>query len=314
MGTTYDLILGCLLVASWVNMVLFTVELNQIFMYFTRYKREPTFNKVVVVVALSGDLLTVVSSLTTVYLYMVTHWGETEYLSTQPWSIPGYIVGTGITGAAVQIFLVRMLYALTKRWFWLPILGLFIMTGVVGAGITVGSLFLDSSIHARDALVKWVTVWLAGSIAADISITAIFVIKLRTLKTDFRGTSSLIRRLSLASVRNGSITAAMTIATLIVFKLQPETNTALLIEMTIGRVYSLCMLVNLNSRGWILPEGPENYVGPSAKSAPTPRMTLADVTPTVVTVQQEVTIQMDPLTYGRRKPGDAESDYERSEV
>jgi hypothetical protein len=42
----------------------------------------------------------------------------------------------------------------TKRWFWLPILGLFIMTGVVGAGITVGSLFLDSSIHARDALVK----------------------------------------------------------------------------------------------------------------------------------------------------------------
>ncbi|KAJ7688198.1 hypothetical protein B0H14DRAFT_2653378 [Mycena olivaceomarginata] len=148
--------------------------------------QEPTFNKVVVVVALSGDLLTVVSSLTTVYLYMVTasnlrfpfssgsylfgqHWGETEYLSTQPWSIPGYIVGahfvfgTGITGAAVQIFLVRMLYALhafsfdlTKRWFWLPILGLFIMTGVVGAGITVGSLFLDSSIHARDALVKTV--------------------------------------------------------------------------------------------------------------------------------------------------------------
>lgn len=69
--------------------------------------------------------------------------------------------------------------------------------------------------------------WLAGSIAADISITAIFVIKLQTLKTDFRGTSryvmvflprreftgpygSLIRRLSLASVRNGSITAAMT--------------------------------------------------------------------------------------------------------
>ncbi|KAJ7898816.1 hypothetical protein B0H14DRAFT_2674401, partial [Mycena olivaceomarginata] len=257
--------------------------------------------------------------LTTVYLYMVTHWGETEYLSTQPWSIPGYIVGTGITGAAVQIFLVRMLYALhafsfdlTKRWFWLPILGLFIMTGVVGAGITVSSLFLDSSIHARDALVKWVTVWLAGSIAADISITAIFVIKLQTLKTDFRGTSSLIRRLSLASVRNGSITAAMTIATLIVFKLQPETNSKSV--MTIGRVYSLCMLVNLNGRGWILPEGPENYGGPSAKSAPTPRMTLADVTPTVVTVQQEVTIQMDPLPYGRRKPGDAESDYERSEV
>ncbi|KAJ7839138.1 hypothetical protein B0H14DRAFT_3698947 [Mycena olivaceomarginata] len=56
---------------------------------------------------------------------------------------------------------------------------------------------------------------------------------------------SLLCRLA---VRNGSITTVMTIITIIVFKSQPEDNTAVMIEMTIGRIYTISMLSNLNNR------------------------------------------------------------------
>ncbi|KAJ7688244.1 hypothetical protein B0H17DRAFT_1332191 [Mycena rosella] len=296
MSNLYDLSLGCLLVSSWVNMFLFALELKEIFKYFGRYKNDPAFNRIVVLAALTGDTLTVVACLSSTYLYMVTHWGEDSYLATQPWGIAGYVVGTGITGAAVQIFLTRMVFSVTKQWIWLPMIGLFIAGG----------------------LVKWVTVWLSGCIAADTTITIILVIRFQTLKSDFNfvATNNLLQRLSVAAVRNGSITTAVTIVTVILFKAQPETNTALMLEITIGRVYSLCMLSNLNSRIW-LPDNSSRGIE-SSKGSPF-RLTVShgDTKDTVVRVQKDVqyttgddsssSIPMDSLAFGRRKQEDAES-------
>ncbi|KAJ7499886.1 hypothetical protein FB451DRAFT_1549383 [Mycena latifolia] len=318
MGTQFDLSLGCLLMSSWANMILFTLELKEIFKYFSRYSRDPVFNKVMVLIALSGDILTVVACLSATYLYMVTHWGELPYLAAQPWGVAGYVIGTGITGATVQIFLTRMLFALTKQWIWIPIIGLFIMVGMAGAGATAGTLILNTSISSREGLVKWVTVWLSGCIAADTFITVILVIKFQTLKTAFVGTSDLLRRLSLAAVRNGSITTTVTIVTIILFKIQPETNSALMLEITIGRVYSLCMLSNLNNRVWI--SNSSSGGNESSKGGPH-RMGGhgGDSNGTVVRIQKDVeyttdhatsTIPMDSLAFGRRKQEDAERGVE----
>ncbi|KAJ7487989.1 hypothetical protein FB451DRAFT_1390953 [Mycena latifolia] len=177
---------------------------------------------------------------------MGTHWGELPYLTFQPWGIPGYFVSTGITGAAVQIFLDAHVVQL---WIWILVIGLFIAVGVAGAGTTAGTSILDSSISGREALVKyvlgsivqlpanpnnsgWVTVWLSVYVAADTFITAILVMKFQSLKTAFVGTSDLLRRLSVAAVRNGSTTMTVTIITIVRFKLQPETNSALMLEVT----------------------------------------------------------------------------------
>ncbi|KAJ7587202.1 hypothetical protein C8J56DRAFT_93079 [Mycena floridula] len=317
MGTQYDLTLGCLLFSSWANMVLFTLELKELFKYFGRYRRDPAFNKIMVLIALAGDILTVFACLSSTYLYTVTHWGEQEYVLAQPWGVAGYVIGTGITGAAVQIFLTRMLFNLTKQWLWLPVLGLFICVGLAGAGATAGTLILNTALSSRGGLVKWVTVWLSGCIAADTFITGILVYKFQTLKTAFSGTSELLRRLSLAAVRNGSITTTMTIVTVVLFKIQPGTNSALMLEITIGRVYSLCMLSNLNSRPW----AHSDSQGSSSKGMPNKNgVPGVETNPngTVVRIRQDVeytmddttTIPMDSLAFGRRKQDDIESGHD----
>ncbi|KAJ7739335.1 hypothetical protein B0H16DRAFT_1891062 [Mycena metata] len=319
MATTFDLTLGCLLIASWANMILFTLELQQyeiqimsnadinlprrIIKYFGRYKRDLMFNKIMVLIALAGDILGVFASLSMVYYYMVSHWGEVAVLTTQTY--PAFVVSIGITGGAVQIFLTRMAYTLTKQWFWIPVIGSFIMVVFAGVGLTAGHLVVDSSLAEREKLIPWATLWLSASVATDTLITIVLVAKLQTLKTGFAGTGDLLHRLSLAAVRNGSITTAMTIVTLIVFKLQPQTNTAPMIEITIGRVYSLCMLSNLNNRSWGSNASSSGGVL-SSQGTPSHHRTV-DQAQSVVQVHREVDIRMDPLEYGKRKQGDAES-------
>ncbi|KAJ7037280.1 hypothetical protein C8F04DRAFT_421737 [Mycena alexandri] len=318
MGATYDLNLGCLLVSSWANMVLFTLEIKEIFNYFGRYKRDPVFNKIMVLTALAGDILTVFACLSSTYLYMVSHWGELDYVASQPWGIAGYVIGTGITGAAVQIFLARMVFNLTNQWIWLPILALFIMVGLTGAGATAATLIVSRAISSRKGLVKWVTVWLSGCVAADIFITIILVAKFQTLKTAFVGTSDLLRRLSLAAIRNGSITTTVTIATIVLFKIQPETNSALMLEITIGRVYTLCMLSNLNDRVWITNESSSAVHVTSVvfNRNFTTAVESNKTTSTIVRIQNDIEystddgngqgLPMDPLMNGNRKSGDVE--------
>ncbi|KAJ7490457.1 hypothetical protein FB451DRAFT_1220126 [Mycena latifolia] len=308
---TYDLTLGCLLFSSWANMVLFTLELRQMYQYFTKYPRDTMFNKVFVLLALASDFTTVFACLSANYLYLVTHWGTSTYLLTQPWCVAVYVVSTSISSALVQFWLTRMVFSLTKQWFWIPIISILIFAGLTGAAATAGLLVIDSSYAARVGLVKWVTLWLAGCVAADTVITGVLVYKFRSIKTSFSDTKSLIRRLWLSAVRNGSITTVMTIITLVVFTLQPETNSAVMIEMTIGRVYTLSMLSNLNNRSVLLGE---------SQSSSSKKATL-DPNATVLRIRQDVethyqtdanTIQMGNLQYGVQKTRELESSNDRS--
>ncbi|KAJ6581815.1 hypothetical protein B0H19DRAFT_1370034 [Mycena capillaripes] len=85
------------------------------------------------------------------------------------------------------------------------------------------------------------------------------------MKTTFTDTNNLLRRLSIASFCDihGSITMVMSLITVVVFKIQPSTNTATMIEASvsmfpfpcqltvadrcIGRIYTLSMLSNLSN-------------------------------------------------------------------
>ncbi|KAJ7728806.1 hypothetical protein DFH07DRAFT_850779 [Mycena maculata] len=311
---TYDLTLGCLLFASWANMVLFTLELTQIYQYFTRYPRDAWFNQASVIVALLSDFTTVFACLSACYLYMVTHWGTESYLLTQPWCAAVYVVGTSISAAVIQLWLARMVWNLTKQWYWLPIISVCILVGLTGAGATAGLIVIDSSYSAREGLVKWITLWLSACSAADTIVTTVLVIKFNTIKTTFTDTKSLIRRLSIAAVRNGSITTIMTVITLVVFRLQPETNSAVMIEMTIGRVYTLSMLSNLNNRATLL--GDSQTSGSNRKTTDNPNST-------IVRIQQDVethyhtdadAIQMGDLEYGAQKTREISSNDRHSDV
>ncbi|CAK5269598.1 unnamed protein product [Mycena citricolor] len=69
-------------------------------------------------------------------------------------------------------------------------------------------------------------------------------------ETSFKDTCNAIRRLTIASLRNGAITTVL--IAVVIFCIQPETNTATMIEIIVGRIYSLSMLSNPNNRASLL--------------------------------------------------------------
>ncbi|KAJ7111936.1 hypothetical protein C8R44DRAFT_882966 [Mycena epipterygia] len=316
-----DLTIGCLLFASWGNMILFTIQLLQTYNYFLKYPKDSWFNKGSVLVALGADSMTVFACLASVYLYMVTHWGNQTYLASQPWCIPVYIIGTGVTATVVQVWLTRMVWNLTKQWFWLPPIILLILTGLVGAGATASQIFLNSSYTSRQALVKFVTIWLSGCAATDAIITGVLVWKFRSIKTSFVGTKDLLRRLSIAAVRNGSITTLMTLVTVIHSsghhdggKHPPTFPSHQLIfyrQMTIGRIYTLSMLSNLNNRSLLM--GASVHSNGTKKTQVEPATTTLRIRQDVETHYQSDAdaIPMSHTEYGQKRDlesGDGNSD------
>ncbi|KAJ7277147.1 hypothetical protein C8J57DRAFT_1308657 [Mycena rebaudengoi] len=243
----FDLTIGCLLIASWCNMILYTLELLQVYRYFSRFPTDPWFNKICVIATLLSDLVAVGACSAVTYLYSVSHWGDQQFLMTQPRVIAVSNVTAGLTAVIVQIWLTHMVFNLTKKWIWIPIISTFILLGGMAAVATTYE-FLRNPSLGLSHLATYVTAWLCFQAAADLIIAGVLVVKLRALKTNFIGTKHLIRRMSLAAVRNGSITTILIIIGIILFRVEPQTNTATMIEMTIGRVYTLSMLVNLNSR------------------------------------------------------------------
>lgn len=81
-GTVYDTTFGTLLIATWVNTLLYTLEVSQVRVYFKYHVQEdPLLVQTMVKVCLLCDSACLIAEYACVYLYAVTHWGEGATLS-----------------------------------------------------------------------------------------------------------------------------------------------------------------------------------------------------------------------------------------
>ncbi|KAJ6570986.1 hypothetical protein DFH09DRAFT_1362580 [Mycena vulgaris] len=315
----FDLTLGCLLIASWANMILFTLEVLQIYHYFSKYPKDSWFNKSSVLLALSSDFMTVFACLAANYLYMVTHWGPIRIFSLNPGTVWAMSSAASPPLSCAALTSHR---SIKKQWLWIPLIVICIIAGITGAGVISALRLKDPSYAGRGVLVKWVTLWLSGCAGADAVITGVLVYKFRTMKSVFSDTQNSIRRLWIAAVRNGAITTVISISTVIVSRFIPrrivrvddplrESQLIELFSMTVGRVYTLSMLSNLNNRATLLGDSQ----GSSAKKT-------LDANANILRIRQDVethfqvdgdVIQMGDIEYGgqnRTRHADSNSDVE----
>jgi len=105
-------------------------------------------------------------------------------------------------------------------------------------------------LSGRESLTKVVILWLAAKAAADIAIAAAQIWNLQQVKAQFADSRHIVRRLSWKALETGSVTAVLAIAAIACYIALPESNWAVLIGMTLGRVYSITLLTNLNGRNY----------------------------------------------------------------
>ncbi|KAJ7237809.1 hypothetical protein C8J57DRAFT_1727794 [Mycena rebaudengoi] len=252
MSFNEDIVLGALLVGTWANSVLYTIEVIQAVYFYRNFKHDNWMLKLLVSSAIAIDSVSMFANYASVYLYTITHWGDLAYLQNQYWFDPLYLFATGIVAALAQGFLAARYWLLTRNKFITFTLFLFITVAAGGAfacGVTL-TIFPEYK-NRRKAIIP-ATTWLITEAVTDISIASALLWEFQKAKSPFKETRrracDLLNRLVAQTIQTGTAGASIALAVLVAFLANKESNVPTGIAYTLGRVYCLTMLANLNAR------------------------------------------------------------------
>ncbi|KAJ7580742.1 hypothetical protein C8J56DRAFT_960786 [Mycena floridula] len=249
MSALYDDIFGSLLIGSWVNTMLYLLEILSVVTYFSRYPR--TDPPLVLVTVISVFLLDTVGTLAEwldVYLYTVSYWGQVEYIKVQTWPGSVTLYCTGFTGFLVQSFLLMRYWRFTQQKLVVGILFLLVLASLTGSILACTYLTVHKKYADRKNNVVMSNIWLASSALADIAISMALIRHLSTQEVVSRTTKRLLRRIVAMTLGTGLLTSFGAIAVLLSFVINVESNVTTGICFCLGRLYALTMMYNLNWR------------------------------------------------------------------
>ncbi|KAJ6542155.1 hypothetical protein DFH09DRAFT_1368149 [Mycena vulgaris] len=239
---------GPLLIGTWANSFLYMAELIQARYYFRHFKHDDWKLKTLVSVAFLVDTVSTVGDYACVYLYTITHAGDPGYLADQHWPIPLYLFTTAVIAVLVQSFLVVRYWWFTRN-ILVTLLNSFLGIVAFGGTFACGAIIaMFPAFKEREKVKIPATIWLVTEAVADLSIAMSLLWELRKARPTLVATQSVLDRLVALTIRSGTATATLAVATVIAFLLKEETNIPLGIAYPLGRVYVLSMLANLNVR------------------------------------------------------------------
>ncbi|KAJ6461806.1 hypothetical protein C8R45DRAFT_1028019 [Mycena sanguinolenta] len=242
MSFNADIVLGALLVGTWANSILYTVEVFQAVYYYRHFKNDDWKLKLLVSSIITIDSVSMIANYASVYLVY------SAYLENQYWFDPLYLFSTGVVAALAQSFLAARYWLLTKNKFITLTLFFFIIVAAGGAfacGVTL-SIFPEYANRAKATIPA--TTWLISEAVTDISIASALLWEFRKSKSSFEKTKSLLNKLVAQTIQTGTAGATIALAVLVAFLENKESNVPTGIAYILGRVYCITMLANLNSR------------------------------------------------------------------
>ncbi|KAJ6529130.1 hypothetical protein DFH09DRAFT_1185255 [Mycena vulgaris] len=235
MSLKLDSILGPLLVGTWANSILYSVEVILAAYYYRHFKHDNWMLKLLVTSAIVIDSVSMIANYASVYL-------------NQYWPLPLYILATGVVAALAQGFLAARYWLLTKNKFITLILFLFITVAIGGVFASAVTITIFPGYHDRGNVVIPATISLVTEAVTDTSITLALLLEFRKVKSSFKETRSLVNRLVVQTIQTGAAGSTIVLAILVTFLADNESNVPTGISYCLGRVYCLTMLANLNIR------------------------------------------------------------------
>ncbi|KAJ6487991.1 hypothetical protein C8R45DRAFT_262783 [Mycena sanguinolenta] len=286
-----DAITGAPLIGTWASSLLYMAEFLEAVKYFRNFKKDHWKLKLYVAVAFAIDTISAVGDYACVYLYTITHAGDPVYLTKQNWAVPLYIISTSFVAIFVQSFLAFRYWRFTKNTLLVCFLSILILAAF-GGGLSSGfTIVLFPAFKDRNKVRISGTVWIVTQVSADLIIAGAFVREFMSAKSSLldeqRRINNVLNRLVSRTIQTGSATAFIAVLALVVFLIDDETNIPVGIMYSLGRVYVLSMLRNLNTRY----SGPPKDWNINSASGPRGTLMFAPNTTGNISSVREYTIQ-----------------------
>ncbi|KAJ7861822.1 hypothetical protein B0H14DRAFT_3134428 [Mycena olivaceomarginata] len=243
-----DAITGALLIGTWASSLLYTAEMYEAMYYYRHFKNDNWRLKTLVSVAFLIDTVALLNDYACVYLYTITHVGDTAYFANQNWTIPVYVFTTAAVALPVQIYLVARYWKFAHKHvitLSLSLLSLAAFGGTLTCGLVVA---VFPAFKDRDKLKIPAILWLITEAAADIGIAVALLWEFLKTRPTSTETRNVVKRLIAVTLQTGTATAAIAVATFIGYLLNEESNIGVGFAWCLGRTHVLSMLSNLNVR------------------------------------------------------------------
>ncbi|KAH8831471.1 hypothetical protein DL96DRAFT_1705901 [Flagelloscypha sp. PMI_526] len=245
-----DTLVGCLMIATWINMVFFGIQLTHIYKYFKYYSDE-TYMRILVVALTFIDVCGMAGELSSLYLSAITYYGNMNYLKAPEAGPRGtYLVAIQITGCIVQCYLITRIWRLSRKlWLAIPLWLGSVLSLAGGLALTCINL-IYKALSERWRQVKVLSVWLVTAAVVDLLIAFILIFLLWRIKreTKFQQTQNVLSRLMASSLETGSLTAVLAILVEVMFQTMRGTNLQIAFVWLLGRAYCLTLTFNLLQR------------------------------------------------------------------
>ncbi|CAA7266022.1 unnamed protein product [Cyclocybe aegerita] len=253
---------GWMLIGCAINILLLGVTFAQVYMYYTEYRGDRPWLKILVACVLIFDILNSVALFSFLYRSLITFFGDNEALATGSWILATGAWTTGVIACAVQSFFAWRIYMLTKKWIYVVVIGSLAITGAAAAIITTIQTGISRPFVEFLNFKATVTVWLVSEVAADIIITSALVwylvsrlpISSANPKADFASAlaqaQDRFRAVGHVTLQTGLLTMIIASVDLFFFLFDPS-GTHFLFNFPLSKLYANSLMSSLNSRrGW----------------------------------------------------------------
>ncbi|KAH8830022.1 hypothetical protein DL96DRAFT_1706842 [Flagelloscypha sp. PMI_526] len=248
MAAVYDKVLGTLLIGSWVNALLAPFIVVSSIKYFKLFPNDSFIYKAMVYTCIVFNIACCIAEFSSVYLYVVTHWGDVPYLANQYWPFMMFCFVSWPGALIVEGYLIYRYWRLSSNIVITIVLVLAVLTGTAGTILSGIYVSKYSRYEDREKLTTPVTMWFVSNAGADVLITLALCIKLWTMKSNFKQTDKVIHRLIGGAMTTGCAPAILAACTVIFFLSMPQSNAHATALYPLGSVYTLTLLYNLNNR------------------------------------------------------------------
>jgi len=268
------------------------------------------------------DLFNTICDTIGVYVYLINHFGDLDYMSLCSWAIVTDPTLTGIIAMTVQFFFAWRIYALTKSLIMTSIVVALAITGAVSAIITTHRAVITPEFAKFQEFNGTVSIWLGSAAAADIVITCTLVWYLRSHRTGFKGSDMIVDRIIRITMQTGLLTSITAIINIVLFVSDP-TGTHFLVNLPLCKLYSNSLFSTLNARGsWKFSESSssQHSAGAAYRLGSLNPTYLDPQAPGVIVNGSQQQIKVDPSTpmhtdvRGKQEVHVHVESYERSDV
>ncbi|GAV99376.1 hypothetical protein LENED_000830 [Lentinula edodes] len=264
-----DTTLGFLSHAVVLCCILYGAGCMQAWFYYRKYsKRDSWTVQTLVAAVIICDTCQIGFLYAAVYNYTVTNQGNPLALAKLDPNLIIELIFSGMIAFLVQHFYCYRIYALSKSRLLSGFVSLTSLGSLVTLYYFIGVVLSQYTELAQLALLDvrlgftfyFIKLTYAQNVSivtnvlgivSDLAITFLMIFLLQRSKTGFKNTTDVLNRLIVFTFNTGIPTSLCSIVTLILLEGVPGTFIYIFVYVSMGRFYTNCLLVTLNSRDYI---------------------------------------------------------------